>query len=75
MSLPQGGIKLVASPGDSWIAKFRQSAESEADGWFCVRGLTACEAEQFLDWLEANGIDQRELTMDPDQGFGVRWRP
>jgi hypothetical protein len=75
MSRPHGGITLVASPGDSWIEKVRRSAEQEPDGWFRVRGLTAREAEQFLDWLETNDIDQRELTIDPDQGFGVRWRP
>lgn len=45
----------------------------EPTGSTVVAGLTKTEAEELLDWLEANGIDNRELTQADDQGFVVRY--
>jgi CheY-like chemotaxis protein len=35
-------------------------------------GLTLRQAEELLDWLEANGSTGAELAME-DEGFSVRW--
>jgi hypothetical protein len=43
-------------------------------GWAWTTGLTRTEAEELLDWLEANGYGERELSFQPEQGFQVRWR-
>jgi CheY-like chemotaxis protein len=39
----------------------------------CVSGLTKTEAEELLDWLEANGYAPGELSYRPWEGFGVRY--
>jgi CheY-like chemotaxis protein len=36
-------------------------------------GLTKTQAEELLDWLEANGHPTGELSYRPWEGFGVRW--
>lgn len=52
-------------------------------GWFhsscrtqrvTVSGLTLIQAEELLDWLEANGRSDRELTYEADRGFQIRYR-
>jgi hypothetical protein len=45
----------------------------DAEGWASVSGLTQREAEELLDWLEANGFSQREVSYDPPPGVTVRW--
>ncbi len=35
-------------------------------------GLTKTEAEDWLDWLEANGYPQGELTHVDGKGFAIR---
>lgn len=40
-----------------------------------VSGLSPCEAEDLLDWLEANGITARKLHFDPARGFTVIYEP
>jgi hypothetical protein len=37
----------------------------------CVSGLTKTQAEDLLDWLEATGRRQRELTYSAEKGFSV----
>jgi hypothetical protein len=37
-------------------------------------GLTRAEAENLLDWLEANGRRQPELGYEEGMGFVVHWR-
>jgi hypothetical protein len=64
----------VSVPGESWIDKVRQNVETEAEGWFSVRGLTRTEAERLLDWLEVRSCQEREMTLDSETGFTVRWR-
>jgi hypothetical protein len=39
-----------------------------------VVGLTRTEAEELLDWLEANGLAALEVAFDEPSGFAVRWR-
>jgi hypothetical protein len=43
-------------------------------GWRKVSGLSKAQAEELLDWLEANGYRERELTCTPDGLFTVRYR-
>ena len=42
-------------------------------GWQQRRGLSFHEAELLLDQLEAGGIRQRAISLEPD-GVCVRWR-
>jgi hypothetical protein len=43
-------------------------------GWFYREGLGFKEAQCFLDWLEASGIGEREVALEPAGTFRVRWR-
>jgi hypothetical protein len=36
-------------------------------------GMTKTEADDLLDWLEANGYGCVELSETPDHSFAVRW--
>jgi hypothetical protein len=47
---------------------------SEAEGWASASGLTQREAEELLDWLEANGFIEREVHYLEAGGISVRWR-
>ena len=47
---------------------------TDAEGWVSSSGLTQREAEELLDWLEANGFGQREVRYMPGSGITVRWR-
>jgi hypothetical protein len=47
---------------------------TDADGWQCRERLNKSEAEKLLDWLEANGCSQKEVTLVDDGSFRVRWR-
>jgi two-component system, cell cycle sensor histidine kinase and response regulator CckA len=42
--------------------------------WFSRSRLPKAEAEQLLDWLEANGYRDRDLGYEEGKGFVVRWR-
>ena len=46
----------------------------DSEGWSRRERLTKSDAERLLDWLEANGFTQREVTYAEDAGFVVRWR-
>jgi hypothetical protein len=48
--------------------------KSDTEGWECRERLNKLEAERLLDWLEANGYAQREVSFIEDHGFTVRWR-
>jgi hypothetical protein len=52
----------------------RPPIATDAEGWARASGLTQREAEELLDWLEANGFSQREVTYPPEGGVTVRWR-
>ncbi|MGH7174654.1 MAG: hypothetical protein ACRELG_30685 [Gemmataceae bacterium] len=63
----------------SWFRKdasspIRQLHQTDADGWERCERLNKSEAEILLDWLEANGYSQQEVTLAEDGGFTVRWR-
>jgi len=47
------------APGQRGLADGRRTPA-------CVSGLTKTEAEQLLDWLEANGYAHWELSLDQD---------
>jgi len=46
----------------------------DANRWQCRERLNKSEAERLLDWLEANGYSQREVSLAKDGSFTVRWR-
>ena len=58
----------------NWLEKIRKRPDMDAGGWDRCSGLTKFEAEQVLDWLEANGYGEREAFYEEGQGFTVRWR-
>jgi hypothetical protein len=51
-----------------------QGSGTDAEGWERRERLNKSEAEMLLDWLEANGYSQREVSYAKDSGFTVRWR-
>jgi hypothetical protein len=51
------------------------SAPSDEPEWLEVSGLGKVEAERLLDWLEANGIEQRQVVVGANNLFVVRYRP
>jgi hypothetical protein len=65
----------VTSPPNRSPEPDPRPSGAEEQGWAWVGGLTRAEAEQVLDWLEANGYQDRELSFQPEKGFRVRWRP
>jgi len=46
----------------------------DAEGWERRERLNKSESERLLDWLEANGYSQREVSLAEDGSFTVRWR-
>jgi hypothetical protein len=52
---------------------FAITDNGERSGWTRRGGLTKVEAEQLLDWLEANGYQQRELSTD-ERGFVIYYQ-
>jgi CheY-like chemotaxis protein len=48
----------------------RGPVEPPSTGW--ITGLTSAEAEDLLDWLEANGYPPAELSFTDGVGFAVR---
>jgi hypothetical protein len=46
----------------------------DANRWERRERLNKSEAERLLDWLEANGYSQREVSLGKDGSFTVRWR-
>jgi len=43
-------------------------------GWLCREGLSLHEVEGMLDGLEAAGVSEREMSVEPAGTFTVRWR-
>jgi hypothetical protein len=58
-------------PGDKLI---RPAVVTDAEGWASASGLNQREAEELLDWLEANGFSQREVLYTDTSGITVRWK-
>jgi hypothetical protein len=57
-----------------WSVCVRERPQTDAEGWDYCEELSKTEAENLLDWLEAHGYTQREVTHVEDHGFTVRWR-
>jgi hypothetical protein len=51
-----------------------ESSHIDAEGWERRERLNKNEAERLLDWLEANGCSQKEVSLAEDGNFTVRWR-
>lgn len=51
-----------------------QPVLQDPHGWFYRGGLPFTEVERVLDWLEASGVCEREVTLEPSGTFRVRWR-
>ena len=74
----------VGGPGDSTVppppgaapaADSDKRSEAGLDpAPFRRSGLTKTDAEELLDWLEANGYQQPELDCEDGKGFVVRWQ-
>jgi hypothetical protein len=43
-----------------------ERSETDAEGWNCCAYRDKPEAEMLLDWLEANGYTQREVSYAED---------
>lgn len=46
----------------------------DATGWHYRGGLHYHEVEAVLDWLELAGVEQREVQVEVDGTFRVRWQ-
>jgi hypothetical protein len=51
----------------------RVITQAECSAWTRCGGLTKVQAEQLLDWLEANGCRQHQLSLD-EHGFVIRYQ-
>ena len=58
------------------IIRLDEPAQSPGDphGWLVREGLSFTEVERMLDWLEAAGVGEREVSVDGGGTFVVRWR-
>jgi PAS domain S-box-containing protein len=64
---PPSGLPQQENPGGQEEAQPGQAPLSRS-------GLTKTEAEDLLDWLDANGYRHRELDYEEGKGFVVRWK-
>ncbi len=64
------GLRFLASPGMRARTPRRLDPRegTAGDGG---RGLTKTQAEDLLDWLEAHGIRNRQLSYHPGKGFFI----
>ena len=51
-----------------------ERTSTDAEGWARCERLNKIEADRLLDWLEANGYLEREVSVAEDGTFTVRWR-
>jgi hypothetical protein len=65
---------VASGSGDDKRRVVRPPVATDAEGWATATGLTQREAEELLDWLEANGHTQREVQFTPGPGITVRWK-
>jgi hypothetical protein len=67
-------IRVASGKDDDKRRVVRPPIATDAEGWATATGLTQREAEELLDWLEANGYQQREVLFASGPGITVRWR-
>jgi hypothetical protein len=79
--LAAAGDQIVAPVSRPMPPKIRAAQEDleriptpDPERTAIVRALTKTEAEELLDWLEANGYENSEVAHRPDEGFEVRFR-
>jgi hypothetical protein len=53
---------------------FHRTPRSSRTLGHCCSGLTKIEAEDLLDWLEANGHGPAQVSYQESAGFTVRYR-
>lgn len=51
-----------------------ECSPSDAEGWERRERLNKSDAQNLLDWLEANDYAQREVILSEDNDFTVRWQ-
>jgi hypothetical protein len=64
----------MSSPRKKKSQPAPQDPGTDPDGWERRERLNKTEAERLLDWLQANGFSQREVSLAKDGSFTVRWR-
>jgi hypothetical protein len=64
----------MGSPRDKSSPQNQEISRMDANRWERRESLKKSEAERLLDWLEANGYSQREVSIAKDGSFTVRWR-
>ena len=65
----------MAPPGDHPTSVPQEKAEAKREA-VCARiawGLTKTQAEEQLDWLEAHGIRDCEVTYEEGHGFTIHF--
>jgi PAS domain S-box-containing protein len=71
-SAPEQAAKpSLGSTAQAGPAGTSDQAAPEVLSW---TGLTKAKAENFLDWLEANGYPNRTVDYEEGKGFIVRWQ-
>lgn len=66
-------ILLPGKQGASSQASSEKRVENHL-GDHVARALSFSEARNLMDWLEANGVNQREIVLDPSGTITVSWR-
>jgi hypothetical protein len=66
-------VRVASGEKDDKQRLVRPPIVEDAEGWATVCGLNQREAEELLDWLEANGFQNREIAFTAT-GITVRWR-
>ncbi len=64
----------MSLPGKEPPPQMLEHSQTDAEGWERCEGLQKAEAEKLLDWLEAHGFSQREVSCTEEGKFTVRWR-
>lgn len=64
----------MSSPRKKTSPPNPKTSGTDAEGWERRERLSKTEAERLLDWLQANGYSQREVSLAKDGSFTVRWR-
>jgi hypothetical protein len=64
----------LADPAADTLVGHNESATTNRAEWHLMTVAALCEAEDFLDSLEAQGIAERELLVLGNSCFAIRWR-
>jgi hypothetical protein len=64
----------LADPAADTLVGHNESATTHLAEWHLKTVAALCDAEDFLDSLEAQGIAERELLVLGNSCFAIRWR-